>query len=149
MSGITADKGTEFLSFPYHFSDNKISDCLVPNEKQFINKLDSNNNPVYGICIVNSETFYKYFIPAFQYLGSKEVDNWKLRYKYVSFILDLFNDPNTKEKFITYASNSNNKDINELLLDIDDEYIILNRSNLYFSSLELLKTIVDEFKGED
>lgn len=144
---ITADKGSEFISLPYKFDDGNEVECLVPNEEQFISIIDSNNNPIYSICIVCSETFFKYFIPAFQYLGSKEVDDWQLRYKYVKFIIDLFKDPKSKGIFIEYASNSNNTDINNLLLSLDDGYIILNRSSLYFSTLPLLKTIVDDFNG--
>ena len=144
---IMADKGTEFISLPFKFADGTEAECLVANDVRYKGVVDlSNGNPLYGVCLVCSESFFKYFVPAFQFLGSKDLDDWKLRYEYIKFILDLFNDSKTKEKIVDYLDSSDNKVINSLLITMNDGYVILNRANLYFSTISILKTIVEDMK---
>lgn len=154
---VKADIGTRFIVIDYNYRNGSKGKIIVPDDDN-LKSLDKNGNPANSICLVDSETFFQYFIPGkYQKTilgkdGNTYIDDWKYRIGSINYIYDhIFEQVEIKNPHggIVYRA-LYKKDILNKLDDIahndsridhiinrgntfDDNYdIFINRHNLYF-----------------
>lgn len=114
---VKADKYEKFLKVPYKYSDGLDAYCIVP--AGYENELLEDNNPKYMICIYGSETFYKYFVCGYKYLGINDYD-YKERGNLKSKIIDSILSLNDKKK----------DDLLDKLYEVNDKAVYINYGDI-------------------
>lgn len=154
---VKADIGTRFIAMDYKYKDQSKGKVIVPDDDN-LKSLDKNGNPVNSICLVDSETFFQYFVPGkYQKIvlgkdDNKYIDDWKYRIDSINYIYDhIFEQVKIENPHggIVYHALYKKDILNKLdniacnddridhIIDrrntVDDDYdISINRHNLYF-----------------
>lgn len=143
---IQADPGTRFIAMDFTYSDDSKGKALVPDDDKYKQINSATGNPINTLCLIDSETFFSYFIPG-KYekviFGSSDKDYIDEDYKYqwncIDDILSTILSNQKYKKAILYKLDDLAREDKRIkhILNIssmnDVSYdITINRHNLYF-----------------